>query len=75
MGKTRQLHRGRARDEGEGGGDGTRIVRLQELIREEVNLILRNEVRVEWLVRTSGPLTVTVKSEKGGTVREGIPQA
>ena len=34
--------------------------------------ILRNEVRVEWLVRTSGPLTVTVKSEKGGTVRREI---
>ena len=44
MGKTRQQHRGRTRDEGDG-GDGTRIVRLQELIREEVNLILRNEVR------------------------------
>ena len=46
MGKTRRQHRGRTRDEGDGGGgDGTRIVRLQELIREEVNLILRNEVR------------------------------
>jgi ribosome-binding factor A len=44
MGKTRQQHRQRSRDEREG-GDGTRIVRLQELIREEVNLILRNEVR------------------------------
>lgn len=44
MGKTRQRHRGRSREEGDG-GDGTRIVRLQELIREEVNLILRNEVR------------------------------
>lgn len=44
MGKTRQRHRGRSREEGDG-GDGPRIVRLQELIREEVNLILRNEVR------------------------------
>ena len=43
MGKTRQQHRGRSREERDG-GDGTRIVRLQELIREEVNLILRNEV-------------------------------
>jgi ribosome-binding factor A len=45
MGKTkRQQHR--SRDEGrDGGGDGTRTARLQELIREEVNLILRNEVR------------------------------
>jgi ribosome-binding factor A len=45
MGKTkRQQHRSRDED-GDGGGDGTRIARLQELIREEVNLILRNEVR------------------------------
>lgn len=44
MGKTRQQHRERSRQERDG-GDGTRIVRLQELIREEVNLILRNEVR------------------------------
>jgi len=44
MGKTRQLHRTRSRDERDG-GDGTRAARLQELIREEVNLILRNEVR------------------------------
>lgn len=43
MGKTKQQHRGRSREDREG-GDGTRIVRLQELIREEVNLILRNEV-------------------------------
>ena len=41
MGKTRQQHRSREREI----GDGTRTVRLQELIREEVNLILRNEVR------------------------------
>ena len=45
MGKTKQQHRRRSREERDGGGDGTRIVRLQELIREEVNLILRNEVR------------------------------
>jgi ribosome-binding factor A len=45
MGKTkRQQHRSRDEDR-DGGGDGTRIARLQELIREEVNLILRNEVR------------------------------
>ena len=45
MGKTRrQQHRTRGH-EGDDGGDGTRTVRLQELIREEVNLILRNEVR------------------------------
>jgi ribosome-binding factor A len=44
MGKTkRQQHR--SRDEDREGSDGTRIARLQELIREEVNLILRNEVR------------------------------
>jgi ribosome-binding factor A len=44
MGKTkRQQHR--PRDEERGSGDGTRTGRLQELIREEVNLILRNEVR------------------------------
>ena len=44
MGKTkRQQHRVRS-DERED-SDGTRTVRLQELIREEVNLILRNEVR------------------------------
>ena len=46
MGKTkRQQHRSRDEDGDRHGGDGTRIVRLQELIREEVNLILRNEVR------------------------------
>jgi ribosome-binding factor A len=45
MGKTkRQQHRRRERA-GQDGGDGTRTLRLQELIREEVNLILRNEVR------------------------------
>jgi hypothetical protein len=49
MGKTkRQQHRSRPtngrRDDGTA-GDGTRVARLQELIREEVNLILRNEVR------------------------------
>jgi ribosome-binding factor A len=51
MGKTRREHegtrtRGRtSRHERDELGDGTRTVRLQELIREEVNLILRNEVR------------------------------
>ena len=46
MGKTkRQQHRSRDEDRDGDGGEGTRIVRLQELIREEVNLILRNEVR------------------------------
>ena len=45
MGKTkRHEHRSRSRDERDG-GEGNRTVRLQELIREEVNLILRNEVR------------------------------
>ena len=44
MGKTKREHRTRAREQ-EDGGDGTRTMRLQELIREEVNLILRNEVR------------------------------
>jgi hypothetical protein len=34
--------------------------------------ILRNEVRVEWLVRAVGPLTVTAKSEKGGSARQEI---
>lgn len=44
MGKTkRQQHR--SREEDRDGGEGTRTARLQELIREEVNLILRNEVR------------------------------
>jgi ribosome-binding factor A len=43
MGKTKQRHRTRGREDRD--GDGTRVVRLQELIREEVNLILRNEVR------------------------------
>ena len=44
MGKTkRQQHR--SRDEDRDGSEGYRVVRLQELIREEVNLILRNEVR------------------------------
>jgi ribosome-binding factor A len=44
MGKTkRQQHR--SRDEDREGGEGFRMVRLQELIREEVNLILRGEVR------------------------------
>jgi ribosome-binding factor A len=46
MGKKRQQHRTRSREsEHEDGGDGTRAARLQELIREELNLILRNEVR------------------------------
>jgi len=43
MGKTKRQHRSRSEDRD--GGDGTRTARLQELIREEVNLILRNEVR------------------------------
>ena len=44
MGKTkRQQHRTRPHERED--SDGTRMVRLQELIREEVNLILRNEVR------------------------------
>ena len=48
MGKTkRQQHRSRDedKDRDRDGGEGFRVVRLQELIREEVNLILRNEVR------------------------------
>ena len=46
MGKTkRPQHRSRDEDRDRDNGDGTRTVRLQELIREEVNLILRNEVR------------------------------
>ncbi len=47
MGKTRQRqHRTRERErERDEVGDGIRTVRLQELIRDEVNLILRNEVR------------------------------
>ena len=47
MGKTKRDHyRTRPRaHERDDGGDGTRTMRLQELIREEVNLILRNEVR------------------------------
>jgi len=50
MGKTRRhqhshVHGTRRGERDDGGGDGTRTVRLQELIREEVNLILRNEVR------------------------------
>jgi ribosome-binding factor A len=46
MGKTKQQHRTRGRRERDGdGSDGARTARLQELIREEVNLILRNEVR------------------------------
>ena len=46
MGKTkRQQHRSRDEDRDRDGGEGYRVVRLQELIREEVNLILRNEVR------------------------------
>src|SRR4029078_3190481 len=44
MGKTKRQHRERSREERDG-GDGTRIVRLQELIREEVHLLLRHEVR------------------------------
>ena len=44
MGKTkRPQHRTKMHERED--GDGTRTVRLQELIREEVNLILRNEVR------------------------------
>ena len=44
MGKTkRQQHRTSTHERED--GDGTRTARLQELIREEVNLILRNEVR------------------------------
>src|SRR5262245_10162067 len=44
MGKTKRQHRTRGHEEHDG-GDATRVARLQELIREEVNLILRNEVR------------------------------
>jgi hypothetical protein len=35
----------RSRHERDDDGDGTRTVRLQELIREEVNLILRDDGR------------------------------
>jgi ribosome-binding factor A len=51
MGRTRREHERtgtrerNSRHERDELGDGTRTVRLQELIREEVNLILRNEVR------------------------------
>ncbi len=34
--------------------------------------ILRNEARAEWLVRSKGPLTLTVKSAKGGTIEQKI---
>lgn len=34
--------------------------------------ILRNEARVEWLVRSRGPVTLTVKSEKGGTTTQEV---
>ena len=44
MGKTRRQQRTREREREEV-GNGVRTVRLQELIRDEVNLILRNEVR------------------------------
>jgi ribosome-binding factor A len=44
MGKAeRQRHGARARERED--SDGTRTVRLQELIREEVNFLLQNEVR------------------------------
>jgi ribosome-binding factor A len=47
MGKTKrqQYRRTASAHERDDGGDGTRTLRLQELIREEVNLILRNDVR------------------------------
>jgi ribosome-binding factor A len=46
MGKTkRQQHRSRDEDRDRDGGEGYRVVRLQELIREEVNLMLNNEIR------------------------------
>jgi len=45
MGKTRREQHRTREHERDDGGDGARTVRLQELIREEVNLILRNEVR------------------------------
>jgi ribosome-binding factor A len=46
MGKwKRQKHGDRTRTREREVGDGTRTVRLQELIREEVNFILRSEVR------------------------------
>lgn len=34
--------------------------------------LLRNEARVEWLVRSRGPVTITVKSEKGGMVKREV---
>ncbi len=37
--------------------------------------ILRNEVRVEWLVRASGSVTLTAKSEKGGTTTQAVALA
>ena len=46
MGKTRrQQHRSRDEDRDRDGGEGFRVVRLQELIREEVNLMLNDEIR------------------------------
>jgi ribosome-binding factor A len=44
VGKTRRQQRTRERER-DHDSDGIRAVRLQELIRDEVNLILRNEVR------------------------------
>jgi len=44
MGKTKRPQHRTSTHERED-ADGTRTARLQELIREEVNLILRNEVR------------------------------
>jgi hypothetical protein len=33
---------------------------------------VENERMVEWLVRGSGPVTITARSEKGGTVRQDV---
>ena len=47
-----------------GVGDGMRTVRLQELIREEVNLLLRNDVRDP---RLAGVVITTVELAGDGS--------
>jgi ribosome-binding factor A len=45
MGKYDDGRRRSRRDNRTGADEGARVVRLQELIREEVNLLLRSEIR------------------------------
>jgi hypothetical protein len=57
--------------------DSVKRVQLQDVTRpwrfDFGNISGQRQVKIEWLVKGKGPITVTIKSEKAGTVRRTIP--